>query len=80
MHATEITTSGKRLAEPVPGPQRVSKTFDVGPHAVGITRLLEGRWTYAIDGEAAARTFPTEAEAWEAGVRAAFGLDAAPRG
>lgn len=62
-----------------PSPQvpveAIATTFAVGGHAVKVARLAHGRWSASVDGEAAAGVYPTQAEAWEAGVRAADLLD-----
>jgi hypothetical protein len=49
-------------------------TFTVGEHSVVVARQ-ERRWTLSVDGAASTATYPTEAEAWEAGVRLADQLD-----
>jgi hypothetical protein len=54
-------------------------TFSVGPHAVVVAKQGR-RWTVSVDGGASSDTFPTEAEAWEAGVRIADRLDRSPQG
>jgi hypothetical protein len=49
-------------------------TFTVGEHSVVVARR-ERRWTVSVDGATSTATHPTEAEAWEAGVRLADQLD-----
>jgi hypothetical protein len=49
-------------------------TFAVGRHTVVVARQ-DRRWTVSVDGVAASATYGTEADAWEAGVRTADGLD-----
>jgi hypothetical protein len=52
--------------------------FTVGSHALSISFVAEGRWTVSVDQGPASRTFPTQVEAWEAGVRSADELDRTP--
>lgn len=55
-------------------------TFIVGTHSVVLTKVTPaGRWSLAVDGHPGERTFETEVEAWEEGVRAADRLDTAAR-
>ncbi|HET9552072.1 MAG TPA: hypothetical protein VFP50_03830 [Anaeromyxobacteraceae bacterium] len=52
-------------------------TYEVGAHAVKVTRITEGRWSVSVDGgPELATTYPTQVDAWEAGVRAADRLPA----
>jgi hypothetical protein len=51
-------------------------TFEVGAHKVVVTKVMERRWTVTVDTRLLDATFATGAEAWEAGVRDAFRLDA----
>jgi hypothetical protein len=39
--------------------------------ALAVTCVTEGRWTVSVDGGPVPGTFGSQAEAWEAGVRAA---------
>lgn len=55
--------------------ERLTTTFQVGSHTLRVSKVAEGRWTVAVDAGPASTTYPTQAEAWEAGVRAAL-LDA----
>jgi hypothetical protein len=50
-------------------------TFEVGAHALVVTKILEGRWRVAVDGKSLDTSFDTQADAWEAGVREADRLD-----
>lgn len=50
-------------------------TFHVGEHALVVAKVMEGRWTVAVDGRKIDASFLTQAEAWEAGVREAHRLD-----
>lgn len=43
--------------------------YEVGSHAVRVTKIAEGRWAVAVDEIAIEGTHATQAEAWEAGVR-----------
>lgn len=52
-------------------------TFQVGEHTLVLSNVTERRWTVSVDTVALDASFPTLAEAWEAGVRDAFRLDAA---
>jgi hypothetical protein len=54
-------------------------TFQVGAHSLAIAFVAEGRWTVRVDGGEASRNYPTQVEAWEAGVRLADALDHPPR-
>jgi hypothetical protein len=51
-------------------------TFVVGTHSVVVVRR-ERRWTATVDGTPGVETYPTQADAWEAGVRTADALDRA---
>ncbi len=68
-----------RDVSPAPA-DRLSTVFHVGMHTLRVSKVTEGRWTFAVDDGEPSSTFPTQAEAWEAGVRAADRLDTAPRG
>lgn len=50
-------------------------TFEVGAHALVVTKVLEGRWRVAVDGKPLDASFGTQADAWEAGVREADRVD-----
>jgi hypothetical protein len=65
----------------IPRPQLPSLPvrFEVGTHVV-IVELQGRRWSMSVDGQTTATTFPSEAEAWEAGVREADRIDRAPGG
>jgi aryl-alcohol dehydrogenase-like predicted oxidoreductase len=52
--------------------------FEVGRHAVLLSKIREGCWSVAVDGAPLSQTHRTLADAWEAGVREAYRLDAAP--
>lgn len=52
--------------------------FKVGTHGLSIAFVAEGRWTVSVDEGPASRTYPTQVEAWEAGVRLADERDRAP--
>jgi hypothetical protein len=49
----------------------ITISFDVGPHVVRVTKVMEGRWTAEVDGAAIDGSYRTQADAWEAGVREA---------
>jgi hypothetical protein len=53
--------------------------FKAGAHALSISFVSEGRWTVSVDGGPASRTFGTQVEAWEEGVRMADVQDRAPK-
>jgi hypothetical protein len=53
--------------------------FKVGEHALSISFVSEGRWTVSVDGGPPSRTYQTQVEAWEAGVRTADEKDRMPR-
>lgn len=59
--------------------EKISTVFHVGTHELRVSKVSEGRWTFAVDGTDASSTFPTQAAAWEAGVRAADHLDVPAR-
>jgi hypothetical protein len=50
-------------------------TFHVGEHTLVVAKVMEGRWTVNVDASRIDRSFETQAEAWEAGVREAHRLD-----
>ncbi len=48
----------------------------VADHVVRTTKVLEGRWTVAVDEKAELeRSYGSQADAWEAGVREVDRLD-----
>ncbi len=51
-------------------------TFDVGSHTLVVAKVMEGRWTAAVDGRLLDSSFDTQTDAWEAGVREAYRRDA----
>ncbi len=52
--------------------------FQVGLHTIAVSRLPSAwRWSLAVDGRKLERTYESEVEAWEAGVREADRLDRA---
>jgi hypothetical protein len=55
-------------------------TFEAGGHQLVVAKVMEGRWTVAVDGRLLDASFQTQAEAWEAGVREAHRLDAVRAG
>jgi aryl-alcohol dehydrogenase-like predicted oxidoreductase len=59
--------------------EKIVTVFQVGPHTLRVSKVNEGRWTFTVDGGEVSSSFPTQAAAWEAGVRAADQLDT-PRG
>ncbi len=50
-------------------------TFVVGEHTLVVTKVMERRWTVAVDSRPLDASFDTQADAWEAGVRDAHRLD-----
>jgi hypothetical protein len=52
--------------------------YRVGAHVLSISFVAEGRWTVRVDDGEASRTYPTQVEAWEAGVRTADEMDRQP--
>ena len=52
-------------------------TFAVGDHTLVLPMTMEGRWTVTVDTRPLDGSYPTEADAWEAGVRDAHRLDLA---
>ncbi|HEX9051194.1 MAG TPA: hypothetical protein VF841_11740 [Anaeromyxobacter sp.] len=59
--------------------EKITTVFHVGVHTLRVSKVSEGRWTFVVDDGEAGSTFPTQAAAWEAGVRAADHLDVAAR-
>jgi hypothetical protein len=62
-----------------PAPPRLPVSFQAGGHVVRVTKVMQGRWTMAVDNGESAGSWATEADAWEAGVREADRLDRAQR-
>jgi hypothetical protein len=62
----------------VPVPLHIEARFQVGKHVLRLLKLMEGRWSVAVDEAALTGGFRTQAEAWEAGVREADRLDRIP--
>ncbi|MGC3997553.1 MAG: DUF2188 domain-containing protein [Anaeromyxobacter sp.] len=55
--------------------ERLPITFEAGKHTLTLTLGEDWRWTLAIDGQRHTEgTYPTQAEAWEAGIREAYRL------
>ena len=50
-------------------------TFAVGDHTL-VVAMVDRRWTVSVDSRLLDETFDTGADAWHAGVRDAFRLDA----
>jgi hypothetical protein len=48
--------------------------FEAGSHLLRLERCADG-WAVTVDGLSAGSRFPSQAEAWQAGVRAGFALD-----
>ncbi len=65
-----------RHAPNAPAPVSPPTTFEVGEHKLVVTKVMERRWTVAVDGHALDASFDTQADAWEAGVRDAHRADA----
>lgn len=59
--------------------EKITTVFHIGPHTLRVSKVNEGRWTFTVDGGETSSSYPTQAAAWEAGVRAADLLDT-PRG
>jgi hypothetical protein len=55
-------------------------TFQVGEHTLLVSKVMERRWTVAVDSRPVDGSYDTQADAWEAGVRAAHRLDVPPAG
>ena len=68
----------RRPAAPPIFVQSLPVLFTVGTHSLSISFMTEGRWTVSVDGGPLSRTYQTQVEAWEAGVRTADELDRAP--
>ncbi len=54
---------------------RLPTVFHVGAHALRLVNLAEGSWTVSVDDGPPSRTYFTQTEAWEEGVRLADLLD-----
>ncbi len=59
--------------------EKITTVFHVGAHTLRVSKVSEGRWTFAVDDGETSSTFATQAAAWEAGVRAADSLDVGAR-
>jgi hypothetical protein len=55
--------------------EKITTVFHVGLHTLRVSKVSEGRWTFTVDDGEVSSTFPTQAAAWEAGIRAADHLD-----
>jgi hypothetical protein len=66
-----------RTRDPVELAATRPTTFQVGDHALVVTKIAEHRWSVAVDTQPVGGTYDTQAEAWEAGVRDAARIDAA---
>ena len=66
--AAHGSTSGPRS---IAHPASVPSCFEAGTHTIRIVKVMEGRWTVAVDDFACPASYATQAEAWEAGVREA---------
>lgn len=64
----------------VPVPLHLEFRFEAGKHVLRLSKVMEGRWSVAVDDAAIDGSYRTEAEAWEAGVREADRLDKRPAG
>ena len=52
--------------------------FQVGAHTISVARLPTAwRWSLTVDGQKVDRTYESQVDAWEAGVREADRLDRA---
>jgi hypothetical protein len=60
--------------DPVVAAAQRPVTFSVGTHTLTVVMVQEGRWTVGLDGAPPEpHSYGSQAEAWEAGVRLAFG-------
>jgi hypothetical protein len=64
----------------VPDPPHLESRFEAGKHVLRLSKVMEGRWSVAVDDAALSGSFRTQADAWEAGVREADRLDKLPAG
>ncbi len=64
-----MTKPGSQNRLPAEPPVPIVARYEVGSHAVRVTKIAEGRWAVAVDESAIDGTHATQAEAWEAGVR-----------
>jgi len=60
---------------PLESLEKLSTVFHVGLHTLRVSKVNEGRWTFCVDEGQVSSTYPTQAAAWEAGVRAADEAD-----
>ncbi len=65
----------QRQSEARVAPASVPSSFQVGSHLIQVLKVMEGRWTVSVDGVSVQRSYATQAEAWEAGVREADRMD-----
>ncbi len=63
-----------------PDPPNLEFRFEAGKHVLRLSKVMEGRWSVAVDDAALSGSFRTQAEAWEAGVREADRLDKLAQG
>ena len=68
------------MANKIPDPRASHPEFrfEAGKHVLRLSKVMEGRWSCAVDDASLSGSFRTEAEAWEAGVREADRLDKQP--
>ena len=69
--------TGGMARPPVQAPSRLDRlpiTFEAGTHTLVLTMTPDWQWTVSIDGQQGTYRYPTQAEAWEAGVREAHRL------
>jgi hypothetical protein len=62
---------------PAASPAKLPVSFQAGRHVVRVTKVMQGRWSMALDDGEPVGSYATEADAWEAGVREADRLDRA---
>jgi hypothetical protein len=64
-----------RRAAPFEAALAIPVVYRAGEHTLSISFVAEGRWTVSLDGGPSSRTFGSQVEAWEEGVRAADAQD-----
>jgi hypothetical protein len=70
-------TSKSNSSRPAAPAASIVARYHVADHVVRVTKVLEGRWTAAVDENEVLGSYGTQADAWEAGVREVDRLDRA---
>ena len=57
----------------------IPTSYEIGRHLVKVSKVMEGRWTVAVDEGQVPGSYRSQADAWEAGVREVDRIDRAAR-